>query len=58
MPTLLECVDDVIINIKEELFNLIPQTDGEYDNIEFIEQLLSTLRRLKIFRKELLKNKI
>ncbi len=54
MPTLLECIDDVIINIKEELINLIPKTDGEDDNIEFIEQLLSTLRRLKIFRRELL----
>ena len=36
MPTLLECVDDVIINIKEELSNIIPKVDEEDDNIEFI----------------------
>ena len=54
MPTLLECVDDVIINIKEELSNIIPKVDDDDDNIEFIEQLLSTLRRLKIYKKYLL----
>lgn len=57
MPTLLECLDDVIINLKEELINAIPKIDGEDDTIEFIEQLLSTLRRLKIFKRELLKSK-
>ena len=57
MPTLLECIDDVIINLKEELINAIPKIDEEEDNIEFIEQLLSTLRRLKIFKRELLKSK-
>ena len=55
MTTVLECIDDVITNLKEELLNAISKDDNTDENIDFIEALIRVLRSLKHFRRHYLK---